>query len=188
MPITFLRHAHLRPTRCRRSRDVLGDRITLAMSILMSSATGNDASPVFGRIRPPRRECNRPPGFGWAISLCYRQSPRSDLLDGRMAELLTVHDPRGYPSVDAPFQARENVGVVVARGRMLSSVRPGCGRKTAAGLYGVRGTGSRSPTQMSNGQDARLTLLVLVTRTNCLPRNRNPSYFSGLPYRCGFLR
>src|SRR6201997_4306612 len=29
-----------------------------------------------------------------------------------------------YPSVDAPFQARENVGVVVARGRMLSSVRP----------------------------------------------------------------
>jgi hypothetical protein len=30
----------------------------------------------------------------------------------------------GFPSVDAPFQARENVGVVVARGRMLSSVRP----------------------------------------------------------------
>jgi len=30
----------------------------------------------------------------------------------------------GIPSVDAPFQARENVGVVVARGRMLSSVRP----------------------------------------------------------------
>jgi hypothetical protein len=29
-----------------------------------------------------------------------------------------------FPSVDAPFQARENVGVVVARGRMLSSVRP----------------------------------------------------------------
>src|SRR5215510_6810323 len=29
-----------------------------------------------------------------------------------------------YPSVDAPFRARENVGVVVARGRMLSSVRP----------------------------------------------------------------
>ena len=28
------------------------------------------------------------------------------------------------PSVDAPFQARENVGIVVARGRMLSSVRP----------------------------------------------------------------
>ena len=30
----------------------------------------------------------------------------------------------GLPSVDAPFQARENVGVVAARGRMLSSVRP----------------------------------------------------------------
>ena len=29
-----------------------------------------------------------------------------------------------FPSVDASFQARENVGVVVARGRMLSSVRP----------------------------------------------------------------
>ena len=32
--------------------------------------------------------------------------------------------PVGFPSVDAPFQARENVGVAVARGRMLSSVRP----------------------------------------------------------------
>jgi len=29
-----------------------------------------------------------------------------------------------FPSVDAPFQARENVGIVVAHGRMLSSVRP----------------------------------------------------------------
>src|SRR6516165_10278087 len=28
------------------------------------------------------------------------------------------------PSVDAPFHARENVGIVVAHGRMLSSVRP----------------------------------------------------------------
>ena len=26
--------------------------------------------------------------------------------------------------MDAPFQARENVGIVAARGRMLSSVRP----------------------------------------------------------------
>src|SRR5215471_386368 len=47
-----------------------------------------------------------------------------------------------FPSVDAPFQARENVGVVVARGRMLSSVRPSSGRKTAAGLYGSSRTGS----------------------------------------------
>src|SRR6516162_4128871 len=30
----------------------------------------------------------------------------------------------GNPSVDAPFQVRENVGVVAAHGRMLSSVRP----------------------------------------------------------------
>src|SRR5262252_5231439 len=31
---------------------------------------------------------------------------------------------RSFSSVDAPFQARENVGIVAARGRMLSSVRP----------------------------------------------------------------
>jgi hypothetical protein len=31
---------------------------------------------------------------------------------------------RPLSSVDAPFQARENVGIVAARGRMLSSVRP----------------------------------------------------------------
>jgi hypothetical protein len=30
----------------------------------------------------------------------------------------------GIPSVNAPLQARENVGIVAARGRMLSSVRP----------------------------------------------------------------
>jgi len=30
----------------------------------------------------------------------------------------------GRLTVDAPLQARENVGVVAARGRMLSSVRP----------------------------------------------------------------
>src|SRR6516162_642227 len=30
----------------------------------------------------------------------------------------------GLPSVDAPLQARENVGVVLRVGRMLSSVRP----------------------------------------------------------------
>src|SRR5215467_13666010 len=32
--------------------------------------------------------------------------------------------PDSFPSVDAPFQARENVGIVAARGRMRSSVRP----------------------------------------------------------------
>ena len=36
----------------------------------------------------------------------------------------SLHSTVRFPSVDAPFQARENVGFVVARGRMLSSVRP----------------------------------------------------------------
>jgi pimeloyl-ACP methyl ester carboxylesterase len=35
-----------------------------------------------------------------------------------------VYNARGYPSVDAPFQARENFGIVAARSRMLPSVRP----------------------------------------------------------------
>ena len=38
-------------------------------------------------------------------------------------DLRIVLDGR-FPSVDAPFRSRENVGVVAARGRMLSSVRP----------------------------------------------------------------
>ena len=48
----------------------------------------------------------------------------------RTAEIGATLSPKwvpakvGNPSVDAPFQARENVGVVAARGRMLSSVRP----------------------------------------------------------------
>ena len=52
----------------------------------------------------------------------------------------------GFPSVDAPFQARENVGVVVARGRMLSSVRPfdAAGRQPPA-CMGVRGPGPNHP-------------------------------------------
>ena len=37
---------------------------------------------------------------------------------------LTRSSNNRFPSVAAPFQARGNVGVVVARGRMLSSVRP----------------------------------------------------------------
>jgi hypothetical protein len=42
----------------------------------------------------------------------------------------TTTPPRyGFPSVDAPFHARENVGVVAARGRMLSSVRPLMGQE-----------------------------------------------------------
>ena len=54
---------------------------------------------------------------------------RSSIADGRcqtnlrQCKILAPLDGR-FPSVDAPFQARENVGIVVARGRMLSSVRP----------------------------------------------------------------
>src|SRR4051795_774376 len=39
-------------------------------------------------------------------------------------------------SVDAPFRARGNFRTVVARGRMLPSVRPLVRQRTAAGLYG----------------------------------------------------
>src|SRR4051812_31791430 len=47
-------------------------------------------------------------------------------------------------SVDAPFRARGNFRTVVARGRMLPSVRPLVRQRTAAGLYGSSRTGSRS--------------------------------------------
>src|SRR5690242_14186165 len=45
------------------------------------------------------------------------------------ASISATPPPRGVEAkdrfpVDAPFQARENVGIVAARGRMLSSVRP----------------------------------------------------------------
>ena len=45
---------------------------------------------------------------------------------GAATDMVDLTPPRHIPTlpVDAPFQARENVGVVVARGRMLSSVRP----------------------------------------------------------------
>src|SRR5262249_2626834 len=65
----------------------------------------------------------------------HRFTPRLDFpLDGR------------FPSVDAPFQARENVGIVAARGRMLSSVRPldAAGRQPPA-CMGVRGPGPDHP-------------------------------------------
>src|SRR3954463_10504362 len=47
-------------------------------------------------------------------------------------------------SVDAPFRARGNFRTVVARGRMLPSVRPLVRQRTAAGLYGSSRTGSKS--------------------------------------------
>jgi hypothetical protein len=47
------------------------------------------------------------------------------LMAGNSCELtLSAPEKDRFPSVDAPFQAKENVGIAVARGRMLSSVRP----------------------------------------------------------------
>ena len=76
-------------------------------------------------------------------------------------------------SVDAPFWARENFRMVVARGRMLSSVRPLVQRWTAAGLYGSSRTGSKSRSR------TRSTVLqpgcpdpVSPTVAPCLPSAR----------------
>ena len=51
---------------------------------------------------------------------------------------------RHAASVDAPFRARENIRTVVARGRMLPSVRPFVRQRPAAGLYGSSRTWSKS--------------------------------------------
>src|SRR5262244_4446732 len=59
-------------------------------------------------------------GPGESRNLFYGRSPFSAQSRALMAVLVKDR----FPSVDAPFQARENVGVVVARGRMLSSIRP----------------------------------------------------------------
>ena len=53
---------------------------TLAMSMLVSSATGNDAKPIFGRIRPPRRECNRAPRVDLDGRLVYATDSNQDLI------------------------------------------------------------------------------------------------------------
>jgi len=47
--------------------------------------------------------------------------------------------------VDTPSQARENFRIVVARSRMLPSVRPLMRRWSAAGLYGSSRAGSITP-------------------------------------------
>ena len=69
--------------------------------------------------------------------------PRRDV-DTVAINVIAVDE--GNSSVDAPFQARENVGVAVARGRMLSSVRPLMrqGRQPPA-CMGVRGLGPDHP-------------------------------------------
>src|SRR5689334_6160344 len=56
------------------------------------------------------------------------------------AQLAGLH----APSVDAPVRARENVGTVVARGRMPPSVRPRYDGEPPLGPYGSSRTGSTS--------------------------------------------
>jgi hypothetical protein len=53
---------------------------TLAMPMLVSSATGKGASPIFGRIRPPRRECNRAPRADLGGRLVYATDSNQDLI------------------------------------------------------------------------------------------------------------
>ena len=53
---------------------------TLAMPILVSSATGNDASPIFGGIRPPRRECNPASCVDLDARLVYGADSDRDLI------------------------------------------------------------------------------------------------------------
>jgi hypothetical protein len=72
--------------------------------------------------------CGRPlPGKGKRWGRCCAWSDAvicGRPLPGKGNVGVVVARGRMLSSVDAPFQARENVGVVVARGRMLSSVRP----------------------------------------------------------------
>jgi hypothetical protein len=66
-----LQHAHLR-----------ADPMSAfsAMSMLVSSATGNDSNPIFGRIRPPHRECNRAPRVDLDGRLVYATDSNQDLI------------------------------------------------------------------------------------------------------------
>lgn len=65
-------------------------------------------------------------------TLQCRASEPDQMLRQRMADRGENRDPGGNTQLltveprleNAPLQARENVGIVVARGRMLSSVRP----------------------------------------------------------------
>ena len=77
-------------------------------------------------------------------ALGAQAAPQGDVVQQRLAadEAETGQPP--VPSVDAPSQARENFRIVLARSRMLPSVRPSMQRRCAAGLYGSSRTGSRS--------------------------------------------
>jgi hypothetical protein len=58
----------------------------------------------------------------WIARKCARLRRAEAMLAGGGLHVASAKDRS--PSVDAPFQARENFGIVAARGRMLSSVRP----------------------------------------------------------------
>src|SRR3954462_15102436 len=82
-----------------------------------------------------------PPRWTWwsrSSTACWNSDARtmsaSPNLDGAgvNAPAPLIH----ATSVDAPFRARGNFRTVVARGRMLPSVRPLARQRTAAGLYG----------------------------------------------------
>jgi hypothetical protein len=53
---------------------------TSVTSMLVSSAAGNDASPILGRIRPPRRACNRAPCVDLDGRLVYATDSNQDLI------------------------------------------------------------------------------------------------------------
>ena len=95
------------PTACCRSRPQ--ERITASCSAAPESSTsGRRRDFALGysrRNRPVRRNCPSGRASTWTPIGC-----------GKPATAMT--------SVDAPFWASENVGIVAARGRMLSSVRP----------------------------------------------------------------
>jgi hypothetical protein len=60
--------------------DGLGGRIHVGDIDVGELGGGNDASPIFGRIRPPRRECNRAPRVDLDGRLIYATDSNQDLI------------------------------------------------------------------------------------------------------------
>ena len=60
--------------------DGLGGRIHVGDIDVGELGGGNDASPIFGRIRPPRRECNRAPRADLGGRLVYATDSNQDLI------------------------------------------------------------------------------------------------------------
>ena len=80
------------------------------------------------------------------LSLRLRGINCPDLNIDRFIDFVSMPASKArFPSVDAPFQARENVGVVAAHDRMLSSVRPWMRQEDSRWPVWDSRTGSRSP-------------------------------------------